>query len=70
MSIKKKLFGKLADGTEVYRYTLKNKNGMKMKVMTYGGTVTELWVPDKNGNFTDVIGGFDNLQNYFEKNLE
>ena len=30
MSIKKKLFGKLADGTEVYRYTLKNKNGMKM----------------------------------------
>ena len=42
MSITKKLFGKLADGTEVYRYTLKNKNGMKMKVMTYGGTVTEL----------------------------
>ena len=66
MSIKKKLFGKLADGTEVYRYTLKNKNGMKMKVMTYGGTVTELWVPDKNGTFTDIIGGFDSLQNYID----
>ncbi len=64
MSIVKEFYGKLPDGREVYRYTLENKNGMKMKVLNYGGVVTELWAPDRNGCFSDVIGGYDCLESY------
>ncbi|MBE6596437.1 MAG: galactose mutarotase [Ruminococcaceae bacterium] len=64
MSIKKKLFGILADGREVYSYTLRNKNGMKVKIMSYGGTILEIRTADRNGCFTDVIGGYDSLASY------
>ena len=64
MSIIKEFYGKCPDGREVYRYTLENKNGMKMKVLNYGGVVTELLVPGKNGELTDVIGGYDDLESY------
>lgn len=64
MSIKKKLFGILDDGREVYSYTLRNANGMKVKIITYGGAITQIKVPDKNGCFTDVIGGYDCLDSY------
>ncbi len=64
MSIIKEYYGTLANGSEVFRYTLKNKNGMKLCVLNYGGTATELWVPDRNGCFSDVIGGYDCLESY------
>ncbi|MBE6667132.1 MAG: galactose mutarotase [Ruminococcaceae bacterium] len=64
MSIKKKLFGTLADGREVYAYTLRNANGMKVKIITYGGAIVQIKVPDKKGCFTDVIGGYDCLESY------
>ncbi len=57
-------FGKTDDGTEVQIYTLTNSNGMKMKITNYGGIVTELHVPDKNGKFADVVLGFDDLKGY------
>ena len=62
--ITKEFYGSLADGREVYRYTLVNKNGMTIKVLNYGGIVTELWTPDRRGGFTDLIGGFDSLDSY------
>ena len=64
MSITKEFYGRLADGREVYRYTLVNKNGLKIKVLNYGGVVTELWTPDRRGGFTDIIGGYDTLESY------
>ena len=64
MSIKRKLFGVLADGREVYSYTLKNSNGMSAKILNYGGTIVKLKVADRNGCFTDVIGGYDCLESY------
>ena len=64
MSITKEFYGSLADGREVYRYTLTNKNGLKIKVLNYGGVVTELWTPDRRGGFTDIIGGYDTLESY------
>jgi aldose 1-epimerase len=57
-------FGKTADGTPVELYTLRNSSGMEATIMTYGGIVTSLKVPDKNGNFGDVVLGFDNLDGY------
>jgi aldose 1-epimerase len=56
-------FGKTADGTPIEMYVLSNGR-MKVKVITYGAIVTEIDVPDRNGNVTDVVLGFDNLEGY------
>lgn len=64
MNIQKKLFGVLKDGQEVYAYTLTNANGMSVKIISYGGIIVEIKVPDKNGCFTDVVGGYDCLDYY------
>ncbi|HTQ49301.1 MAG TPA: aldose epimerase family protein [Candidatus Acidoferrales bacterium] len=57
-------FGKMPDGTPVEIYTLRNGNGMEARIMTYGGIVQSLKVPDKDGKFGDVVFGFDNLDGY------
>ena len=62
--IEKNLFGTMADGREVYAYTLRNANGMEVKILNYGGAINQIRVPDKNGCFTDVIGGYDCLDSY------
>jgi aldose 1-epimerase len=62
--IEKSAFGKLPDGTAVDLYTLTNPAGTRVKIVTYGGIVTELHVPDRNGKLDDVVLGFDNLQDY------
>ncbi len=64
MSIKKKLFGILPDGNEVFSYTLRNSNGMKVKILNYGGAIAQIKVPDKKGCFSDVVGGYDCLDSY------
>ena len=45
-------------------YTLKNDNGMEVCITNYGGRVVSLVVPDKDGNPTDVVLGFDNIAQY------
>lgn len=62
----KDLFGLMPDGTAIYSYELSNKNGMKLKVITYGATVTELKMPLKNGEVVDVVLGFDALESYIQ----
>jgi len=57
-------FGKLPDGTAITAYTLKNAKGSWAKVITYGATLTELYVPDKSGKPGDVVLGFSDLQGY------
>lgn len=59
-----KPYGKTKDGTPVEEYTLTNKNGVTMKVITYGGIVTEIHVPDKDGKFADVCLGCTDLAEY------
>lgn len=61
-------FGKTADGTPVEIYTLCNSRGMEARIMTYGGIVVSLNVPDKNGKFGDVVLGYDNLDGYLANN--
>ena len=60
-------FGKTNDGTPVELYTLKNNAGMEMRVMTFGATVTHLFMPNKDGSRTDVVLGFDSLEPYFDQ---
>lgn len=60
-------FGTLEDGTAVDRYTLKNAQGTTAKVITYGATLTELWIADRAGKAADVVLGFDSIQGYVGK---
>jgi aldose 1-epimerase len=64
----KKLWGKGDDGKDVYRLTITNSNGIKATVMNYGANLLELFVPDKEGNFDDVVLGFQDLSSYFVNN--
>ncbi|MCW8118975.1 MULTISPECIES: aldose epimerase family protein [Streptomyces] len=59
----KELFGRLADGTKVYRWSLEN-GGTRMKVLSYGGVVQSLEIPDRRGRYANVSLGFDNLEDY------
>jgi aldose 1-epimerase len=62
--VHKASFGKTADGTPVEIYTLRNSEGMEATILTYGGIVTSLKVPDRNGKFGDVVLGYDKLDGY------
>ncbi|GAA4150038.1 aldose epimerase family protein [Actinomadura keratinilytica] len=62
--ITKEPFGKLPDGTAVERYTLSNGRGMTVRVLTYGGIVQSLEVPDRRGRTGNVALGFSTLAGY------
>jgi aldose 1-epimerase len=62
----KNLFGLTPDNKQVDSYELSNKNGMSLKVITYGATLTELKVPLDNGKTVDVVLGFDALDGYLK----
>lgn len=61
--VTKQPFGKTPDGTEVDIYTLKS-GAIEARVITYGGIVQSIKVPDKNGKIADVVLGFDSLDGY------
>ena len=61
--VTKQPFGKTPDGTEVDIYTLKSA-AIEVRVITYGGIVQSIKVPDKNGKIADVVLGFDSLDGY------
>jgi aldose 1-epimerase len=61
-------FGQLEDGTKVSLYTVTNSKGSVMKVMNYGGIITSLMVPDKDGKFGDIVLGYDSLAGYLKSN--
>jgi len=64
--VKSKTFGTLPDGRKAELFTLKNKSGATAKVTNYGATLTELWAPNKQGEFANIVIGFDNLQEYLD----
>lgn len=59
-----KLWGR-ADGKDVFLYTLKNDNGMEMKVTNYGAIVQSLLVP-VDGDLIDVVLGYGSLEEYID----
>jgi aldose 1-epimerase len=62
--IPKEPFGATPDGQAVDLYTLRNHNGVEARIMTYGGIIVSLKVPDKNGQLGDVVLGYDHLDSY------
>lgn len=65
--IKSESFGKAPDGTPVELFTLTNSNGVSAQITNYGGIITTLNVPDKNGEFEDVVLGYYTLEEYLKK---
>jgi aldose 1-epimerase len=65
--VQKSSFGKLPDGTAVDLYTLTNANDLLAKVAAYGAIITELHMPDRQGQLRDIVLGFDNLAQYLKR---
>lgn len=61
-------YGTTPNGENVEQYTLKNDNGMEVKIITYGGRITSLTAPDADGNYEDVVLGYNSLEQYLEDN--
>ncbi|MFJ8542034.1 aldose epimerase family protein [Streptomyces sp. NPDC093586] len=57
------LFGTLSDGTPVHRWTLE-RAGVRVRVLSYGGIVQSVEVPDRDGHTADVVLGFADLDGY------
>ncbi len=64
--ITKEFYGEI-QGREIYEYTLKNSNGMMVKVINYGATITDIITPDRNGEMKSVVLGFDSLSGYLDR---
>ena len=64
MSVTKESWAKTKDGQAVDIYTLNNSNGAVAKITNYGAIVTELCIPDKDGDLADVVCGFKTLAEY------
>jgi aldose 1-epimerase len=63
-TVTKSDFGQTPDGQPVDLYTLRNTKGAEACILTYGGIVQKLRMPDKHGQFADVVLGFDTLAGY------
>ncbi len=55
-------------GKQTALFTLKNANGMEVCITNFGGRIVSIMVPDRNGDFKDVVLGFDSVQAYFPEN--
>ncbi len=63
-SVQESSYGTLSSGEEIRLFTLTNSQGMEVGIITYGGIVTSIKVPDKAGNMGEVTLGFDDLKGY------
>jgi aldose 1-epimerase len=64
--VKSEPFGKTPDGKPVEIFALTNAGGIEIRAMNYGGIITSLRVPDRNGRVDDVVLGFDRLDGYLK----
>lgn len=63
-SLKNKLFGQMLNGKSVYLFTLQNSSGMKVQVTNYGARIVSAILPDRKGNFENVILGYNQFDHY------
>jgi aldose 1-epimerase len=64
--VTKASFGNVPDQGDVDVYTLTNANGVEVRAITYGGIITSIRVPDRTGQFGDIVLGFDSLDRYLK----
>ncbi|MBN2166205.1 MAG: galactose mutarotase [Marinilabiliaceae bacterium] len=66
MTISNKPWGK-TNGNNVFLYTLTNKSGLEISITNYGGIITSILMPDKNGQKDEITLGFDSLKDYISE---
>jgi aldose 1-epimerase len=57
-------YGVTANGEPVEVLTLRNQHGITVRVLTYGGVITEISVPDRKGSFANVVVTLPDLKAY------
>lgn len=67
LSVSSSQWGTMPDGRPVELFVLKNAAGMEVRITNYGGIITHLFAPDKDGQLADVVLGFDSLAPYLGK---
>ncbi|WP_035668799.1 aldose epimerase family protein [Flavobacterium sp. 83] len=68
VSIAKTAYGTTPKGEKIERYTLKNQKGMEVNIITFGGIISSLKVPNKAGKSEEVVIGFNSLEQYMKAN--
>ncbi len=68
LNIARERFGTAPGGAAVHLYRLTNSHCMRVKIITYGGIIQSLSVPNHNGRTRNVALGFSNLDDYVEQN--
>jgi aldose 1-epimerase len=63
MKINRTPFGKV-EGTDVYLFTISNRQGSTIMITNYGATITSILVPDLRKQFDDVVMGFNTIDGY------
>lgn len=66
-SVTSQPYGTTADGQDVEEFILTNANGVEVRIISYGGTITSVLVPDRDGNMENINLGFNNLADYETK---
>jgi len=64
MELKRDIFGNARRGEKVFLFTLRNDHGITIKITNYGGIVTSIETPDKNGKKANIALGFKSLEDY------
>ena len=64
MSIAQRLFGVTPNGEKVTEYTMTNRDGASVSILDFGGIVTRILVPDRDGKLDDVSLSFDDIDVY------
>lgn len=67
MAVEKELFGEMPDGSEVYQYFITNDNDYEVSILTLGATLNTIYAKDKDGEWRDILLGFDTVSDYLEK---
>lgn len=66
--VKAEDFTSTVQGKETILYTLQNEKGMQVAITNYGGRIVSWLAPDKNGQFDDIVLGFDSIEGYLNAN--
>jgi aldose 1-epimerase len=66
--ISEELFRTVHNGKSVGLYILKNRNGLIARITNYGAIIVSICVPDRNGNLTDIVQGYDTIAEYINEN--
>lgn len=64
--LSEKDFDTTFNGKKISLYTLDSGKGVKMQITNFGGRIVSLWVPDKNGQYEDVVLGHPDIKEYID----